>query len=139
MKRVYASYDRDDLSRMPLEHVATLMNARTLVNEEIRCYRNRYGETFELNVDTANGRILVYTAAGGVSLGVVSVTDDTVEEAMWGVEALTDRWSEGFVCCADCRKELRRFSEDVAGAYHAGRYCADCAPRYERLNAMEVD
>jgi hypothetical protein len=139
MRRVYATYDRDDLSAMSLEHVACLMNARTRVNVEIACFRNRFGDLFELNVDTANGRILVYTASGGVSLGVVSVTDDTVAESLWDVEKLADRWTEGFVCCADCGVEMRRFTPQVAGAYHAGRYCDDCAPKYERLNAMEVD
>lgn len=141
--RIYRSYDESALRGKTLEHLATLFNYRNHPSAsewiEIAAYRDIFGTLAELRFDIANHKVTVWAQAGGAHLGEFSTDGVDIEHTILNIEFAVRTWSRGFVPCGDCGVLLRRFSEDIVLAYHGGRYCATCAPKYAHVAKAEMD
>jgi hypothetical protein len=134
--KTFATYDRSDLRTMTVDELASLFNGRRGDGQAL--FRNSYGGLVELHVDLSKHRFKAYSVEGGVFLGEIDDFVSVVVLLDW-LEHVARSWTVGVVSCADCGGGLRRFSEDIAGRYMAGTYCANCWKSFSHLKESEVD
>jgi hypothetical protein len=114
-----------------VSEIALLLNRRDVAAGEAALYRNIYGDLFFVNVLPSG--IHVWSVNGGDAIVTIAAT--TTSEILRTLEDRTREYSSGVLRCADCGTPMRRFSEEIAGQYFAGRYCKSCWEREWRGRA----
>jgi hypothetical protein len=98
---------------------------------------NNYGDVFRFSLNpsqfvsgTQYYSMSVWDATGGTSIGRIALLGNKVSDQKMYRQLVRkmDRFTEGFVCCSDCDKEML-YLEAINRRFYSGIYCAYCWER----------